>query len=134
MLGVVFAAGAMGMSVYTGSHIPDALGSIAIGGLLGGVATFMIVTNTNSLVGKSIPEEKINSINEELEGETKLPGGQINNPSSGKYYTLLFLPATPWSPSQTLEGLFELARRPSRVLDSSCVVSETTRTQSGVAH
>ena len=77
MLGVVFAAGAMGMSVYTGSHIPDALGSIAIGGLLGGVATFMIVTNTNSLVGKSIPEEKINSINEELEGETTMPEGQI---------------------------------------------------------
>ena len=84
MLGVVFAAGAMGMSVYTGSHIPDALGSIAIGGLLGGVATFMIVTNTNSLVGKSIPEEKINSINEELEGETTLPGGQINGSSSEK--------------------------------------------------
>ena len=62
----------MGMSVYTGSHVPDALGSIAIGGLLGGVATFMIVTNTNSLVGRSIPEEKINSINEELEGETTL--------------------------------------------------------------
>merc|ERR1711973_566067 len=64
----IFCMGA-GLSVYTGSHIPDALGSIAIGGLLGGVATFMIVTNTNSLVGKSIPEEKINSINEELEGD-----------------------------------------------------------------
>ena len=71
MLGVVFAASAMGLSVYTGSHVPDALGSIAIGGLLGGVATFMIVTNTNSLVGKSIPEEKINSINEELEGKVE---------------------------------------------------------------
>merc|ERR1712029_213661 len=69
VMGVVFAASAMGLSVYTGSHVPDALGSIAIGGLLGGVATFMIVTNTNALVGKSIPEEKIIAINEELEGD-----------------------------------------------------------------
>jgi len=69
VLGVVFAASAMGLSVYTGSHVPDALGSIAIGGLLGGVATFMIITNTNALVGKSIPEEKMNLINSKLEGD-----------------------------------------------------------------
>ena len=31
---------------------------------------------------------------------------------------LLFLPATPSSPSRTLEGLFELTRCPSRALDS----------------
>ena len=47
-----------------------------------------------------------------------LPGGQINDPSSGKHYSLPFLPATPSSPSRTLEGLFELTRRPSRALDS----------------
>ena len=35
-----------------------------------------------------------------------LPGGQINYPSSGKNYSLLFLPATPWSLSGTLEGNF----------------------------
>ena len=40
------------------------------------------------------------------------------NPSSGKHYSLPFLPATPSSPSRTLEGLFELTRRPSRALDS----------------
>merc|ERR1712073_77905 len=39
-------------------------------------------------------------------------------PSSGKHYSLPFLPATPSSPSQTLEGLFELTQRPSRALDS----------------
>ena len=48
-----------------------------------------------------------------------LPGGQINDPSSGKHYSLPFLPATPSSPSRTLEGLFELTRRPSRALDLS---------------
>ena len=47
-----------------------------------------------------------------------MPGGQINDPSSGKHYSLLFLPATPSSPSRSLEGLFELTRRPSRALAS----------------
>ena len=47
-----------------------------------------------------------------------MPGGQINDPSSGKYFSLSFLPVTPSSPSRSLEGLFELTRRPSRALDS----------------
>ena len=38
--------------------------------------------------------------------------------SSENHFSLLFLPATPLSPSRTLEGLFELTRRPSRALDS----------------
>ena len=38
--------------------------------------------------------------------------------SSGNLLSLLFLPATPLSLSQTLEGLFELTQRPSRALDS----------------
>ena len=33
-----------------------------------------------------------------------LPGGQINDPSSGKHYSLPFLPATPSSPSRTLDS------------------------------
>ena len=47
-----------------------------------------------------------------------MPGGQINDPSTGKHYSLPFLPATPSSLSRTLEGLFELTRRPSWALDS----------------
>ena len=39
-------------------------------------------------------------------------------PHWGKHYSLPFLPATPSSPSRTLEGLFELTRRPSQALDS----------------
>ena len=39
-------------------------------------------------------------------------------PHRGKHYSLPFLPATPSSPSRTLEGLFELTRRPSQALDS----------------
>ena len=53
-----------------------------------------------------------------------LPGAQINDPSSGTHSSLPFLPATPSSLSRTLEGLFELTRRPSRAL-ASCVASGT---------
>ena len=69
----------------TGSHVPDAIGSIVIGGLLGTVATFMIWSNTNNLVGRwsilclgyfptfmlhrSIPADRIAEINRELEGD-----------------------------------------------------------------
>ena len=51
-----------------------------------------------------------------------LPGGQINDPWLVKWFSVSFLPATPSSPSRTLEGLFELTRRPSRALDSPCAL------------
>ena len=39
---------------------------------------------------------------------------QINDPRSGKYFSLSFLPATPTSPSQAFEDwVFELTQRPS---------------------
>ena len=46
-----------------------------------------------------------------------MPGGHTNDPSSG--YTLL-CSSSPCHlpPFQTIEGLFELTRRPSRALDS----------------
>ena len=46
-----------------------------------------------------------------------LPGGQINDPSWEKQYSLPFLLETPLSLSRTFEGLFELTWRPSRALD-----------------
>jgi len=67
--GVVIAASCMGLSHYTGSHIPDAMGSLAIGGLLGSVASFMIYSNSGALVGRSIPDDRIEEINRELEGD-----------------------------------------------------------------
>ena len=41
-----------------------------------------------------------------------LPGGHINDPSSGNHSSFPLLPATPSSPSRTLEGLFELTQHP----------------------
>jgi solute carrier family 30 (zinc transporter), member 9 len=69
VLGVAIAAGSMGLSLHFQSHVPDAVGSILIGGLLGSVASFMIYTNSAALIGRSIPEEKIRSINAALEGD-----------------------------------------------------------------
>ena len=43
-------------------------------------------------------------------------------PPQRKHYSLPFLPATPSSPSRTLEGLFELTQRPSQALDSPRVL------------
>ena len=47
-----------------------------------------------------------------------LPGGKINDPSPGKYYSLLFLLATTSCLPRTLEGLFELTQSPSRAVYS----------------
>ena len=69
IIGVGIAGAAMGLSVHYNSHIPDAIGSILVGGVLGSVALFMIKTNSAALVGRSIPEDKIKMINEDLEGD-----------------------------------------------------------------
>ena len=63
-----------------------------------------------------------------------LPVGQINDPSSGKHYSLPFLPATPLSLSQTLEGLFELTRRPSRGCDLPRVLHPELQNIMGTGH
>ena len=67
--GVMIAAGCMGLSEVTGSHVPDAFGSLAIGGLLGAVSAFMISSNSGALVGRSISDERLKEINRELEGD-----------------------------------------------------------------
>lgn len=67
--GVVIAASCMGLSHLTASHIPDAGGSVLIGGLLAGVASFMITSNSGALVGRSIRDDRLREINRELEGD-----------------------------------------------------------------
>lgn len=49
---VAVAAGCMGLSTITGSPIYDAIGSLLVGSILGGVASFIIYTNVAALVGK----------------------------------------------------------------------------------
>lgn len=59
----------MGLSSITNSPIPDSLGSLLVGGILGSVASFIIYTNVAALVGRSIPEENLERINSELESD-----------------------------------------------------------------
>ena len=52
LVGVLLAAGGLGLHQLTGSPIPDALGSILIGVLLGAVAIVLINRNRRFLVGQ----------------------------------------------------------------------------------
>lgn len=70
--GVVVAASCLGLTTYFQSPIYDAVGSLLIGCILGGVASFIIHTNVNALVGRSIPEANLNQINTELEGDVMI--------------------------------------------------------------
>ncbi|XP_023946958.1 zinc transporter 9 [Bicyclus anynana] len=65
--GVVVAGSCMAISQYTGSPLPDAIGCILVGTLLGGVASFIILSNVGALVGRSIPQEQLDEINSVLE-------------------------------------------------------------------
>lgn len=65
--GVAAAASCMALSQYTGSPLPDAVGSLLVGTLLAGVASFIILSNVGALVGRSIPQEQLDEINSVLE-------------------------------------------------------------------
>lgn len=54
VVGVGVAMGCMGLTSLLGSHIPDAIGSCLIGGILAGVSGFIIYTNSAALVGKYV--------------------------------------------------------------------------------
>ncbi|XP_050672658.1 zinc transporter 9 [Leptidea sinapis] len=65
--GVVVAGSCMALSQYSGSPLPDAVGSLLVGSLLGGVASFIILSNVGALVGRSIRQEQLDEINSVLE-------------------------------------------------------------------
>ncbi|CAB3228367.1 unnamed protein product [Arctia plantaginis] len=65
--GVVVASTCMAISQYTGNPLPDAVGCILVGSILGCVASFIILTNVGALVGRSIPQEQLDEINSFLE-------------------------------------------------------------------
>ncbi|XP_049807980.1 zinc transporter 9 isoform X2 [Schistocerca nitens] len=69
VLGVGVAGACMGLSVLYNSPVPDAVGSLLVGGILGGVASFLIYSNVAALVGRSIPQERLDVINAELESD-----------------------------------------------------------------
>lgn len=52
VIGVIVAASCMSISSLTSSPIPDSLGSLLVGCILGSVASFIIYTNVAALVGR----------------------------------------------------------------------------------
>jgi len=72
VLGVIVAAGCMGLTSYVENPMFDAIGSLLVGGLLGGVASFIIYSNVAALVGRSISQENLDKINAELEARSNL--------------------------------------------------------------
>ena len=62
-------AGCMGLTSYLGNPMFDAIDSLLIGGLLGGVTSFIIYTNVAALIGQSISQECLDRINAELEAD-----------------------------------------------------------------
>ena len=69
VIGVGIAGLCMTCTYMTGNPIYDCVGSLLIGGVMGGVASFIIYTNTVALVGRSIPTARINKINHDLESD-----------------------------------------------------------------
>ncbi len=69
VLGNLVAASALTLSYYTGSVVPDAVGAILIGGVLGTLASFIVTTNINFLVGRSIPLKHLHKMKEQLEDD-----------------------------------------------------------------
>jgi len=67
--GVCVAFTAISLSSFLNSSIPDCIGSIVIGGLLGTVATFIIRTNASHLVGRSLPKRITDDIVCRLEND-----------------------------------------------------------------
>lgn len=74
VLGIGVATSALTLSYYTGSVVYDAVGSIIIGGVLGTLASFIVATNINFLVGRSIPSNRLNRLQEQLEDDVVVRG------------------------------------------------------------
>ncbi|KAF6132938.1 solute carrier family 30 member 9 [Phyllostomus discolor] len=69
VLGVAIAAACMGLTSITGNPLYDSLGSLGVGTLLGAVSAFLIYTNTEALLGRSIQPEQVQRLTELLEND-----------------------------------------------------------------
>ncbi|XP_063777078.1 proton-coupled zinc antiporter SLC30A9, mitochondrial [Pseudophryne corroboree] len=69
VLGVIMAASCMGLTSLTGNPYYDSLGSLGVGTLLGAVSAFLIYTNTEALIGRSIQPEQVQRLIEFLESD-----------------------------------------------------------------
>ncbi|KAJ0002809.1 hypothetical protein NQD34_007958 [Periophthalmus magnuspinnatus] len=78
VLGVILAAGSMGLTSLTGNPTYDSLGSLGVGTLLSAVSAFLIYTNTEALLGRSIQPERLQKLTEFLESDPAVR--QVHSP------------------------------------------------------
>ncbi|XP_010008928.1 PREDICTED: zinc transporter 9-like, partial [Nestor notabilis] len=69
VLSVAIAATCMGLTSLTGNPYYDSVGSLGVGTLLGSVSAFLIYTNTEALLGRSIQPEQLQRLTELLESD-----------------------------------------------------------------
>lgn len=59
----------LSFSLFIGNPYYDSLGSLGVGTLLGTVSAFLIYTNTEALLGRSIQAEHVQKLTEFLESD-----------------------------------------------------------------
>ncbi|MGV0625027.1 cation diffusion facilitator family transporter [Mycolicibacter minnesotensis] len=72
LIGLVFALTAVGLSVLTGNPVWDAVGTLAIGALLGVVAVFLMVEMHSLLIGEGATPAEDQAIRAAVEGTDNL--------------------------------------------------------------
>lgn len=72
VLGAFVAAVCIGLTAYTNSPVPDSIGSLLVGVMLGLVALLVIYTSVPALVGRSIKLDQLDKINAELESDSMI--------------------------------------------------------------
>lgn len=70
--GAAVAAICIGLTAYTNTSTPDAIGSLLVGTMLGAVAMLIIYTSVPALVGRSIKLDQLDQINAELESDSMI--------------------------------------------------------------
>lgn len=71
---VIIALICIGLSSLTGSSVPDAIGSIIIGGLLGFVAIWLGFQNRSLILGRSIPQDVQDEVLAYLKSQPSVEG------------------------------------------------------------
>lgn len=68
------------LTVFSGNPLYDSLGSLGVGTLLGAVSAFLIYTNTEALLGRSIQAERVQKLTEILENDPAVRSDTSNSP------------------------------------------------------
>lgn len=72
--GIIIAGASLKLMELSGSHLMDGIGSIGIGICLSTISAILIKQSSMALIGKSIPQEEIEMIRDDLENDGVIRG------------------------------------------------------------